>query len=635
MRSATPLALALATLLAVGCDDDAPPPLVLGEAVPVLTEEVPPTGATLRVEEGALAGLELEIPDGAHASATSVAIGYHDILEHDLGEAVPLSPLLTIEDGGAYADRPMRLTVPIELPPDHFAMGFVYDRETGDLEALPLLGLSETSVTVLTRHFSDVLIAAIVQASLELGVIETPFTRGVDTWQFGNFGSHLSPGGNCAGMSIAAMHAFHRASRDPVNTPPLYDRYDGIGDRETPGFTEDDADARRFVSVVQQRTYGSPTRRTWEGQLGSASEATHYYALAFAMAMSEQPQYLSIQGGGSGHALVATRIFNGIDPAGDRVRAIEVYDSNFPFALGVEPPHVAYSVEDGTFADYRQPDRTYSSFYFIGRSALVDWSILGPLWEQLEDGTIGDAEFPAYSLAWANLSDDEETGTVRSGQLIQTEAADLAFRLDAPFEGAVRLYDEDGGFIAAIATAPPVFPFPLVVGDNRLGVQVESLIGGQPTYVDFAWIDVERLEATGPTTVRIPDFAELHSIDLTFPDGQGTAYERIPEEELGFSVYGNGTLLDVVLGGYPGNPEAWPVEEVPVQVAVEGAGPLSWRIYSAANAYDPASRHTARYWEDTDEAIPMRGDLFYWLTIYPETGPYHQEVLRLRGGAPP
>lgn len=137
---------------------------------------------------------------------------------------------------------------------------------------------------------------------------------------------------------------------------------------------------------------------------------------------------------------------------------------------------------------------------------------------------------------------------------------------------------------------------------------------------------------TGPSEVVFTEHSGTFQVTLTFPEGQGTGYRFVPEAELGYSVYGTGELVLVELAGYPRESSEWPTDTVPVALSITTPTPLErWRLYPASNASDPASRSTSTWWEDTAEPIPLRGDRYYWLYIYPETGPYAQEVLRLEG----
>ena len=137
-----------------------------------------------------------------------------------------------------------------------------------------------------------------------------------------------------------------------------------------------------------------------------------------------------------------------------------------------------------------------------------------------------------------------------------------------------------------------------------------------------------------PSEVVFVEHTGRYTVTLEFLQGQGRSFRFVPEAEVGVGVYGSGELVEIQLPAYSSAPTRWPVETVPVRVSMTGAMNVSWRIYSASNPTDPAARATSSWWEDTSDPIPMRGDRYYWLYIYPDSGTYMQEVLQLVGGAP-
>ncbi|GAB1371795.1 hypothetical protein MASR1M45_18570 [Candidatus Kapaibacterium sp.] len=99
---------------------------------------------------------------------------------------------------------------------------------------MPLDSYDQTSVTVLTRHFSTSKLTAgsiiskdapvlqsdeaytkmLVSSMRESLIKQTPvissgFRLGVDDWEFVNRGSYISPGGHCAGQTMGALWYYY------------------------------------------------------------------------------------------------------------------------------------------------------------------------------------------------------------------------------------------------------------------------------------------------------------------------------------------------------------------------------------------------------------------------------------------
>ncbi len=106
------------------------------------TTGVEPSGGTLRIEkpESSISGFEIDVSEGAYPHAVDFAVHETAIESHTFGDDFnPVTPLITVENGGVWADIPVEVTVPIEKQDDELALGFYYDRELGTLEAIPFL----------------------------------------------------------------------------------------------------------------------------------------------------------------------------------------------------------------------------------------------------------------------------------------------------------------------------------------------------------------------------------------------------------------------------------------------------------------------------------------------------------------
>ena len=197
------LLILLATVLWLaalpGCGPDSEP-----TPADALSQKIGPDGGTITIEKpgNPLNGLSIDVPPKAYPEGATLAVSSRAYDGERSESFHPISPVIHVEGGKAFAEEIVKVTVPIELPEGMFAMGFFVHGD-GELEPMPLANLTDRSITVATRHFSEFIIGAIPEMKLK-GKISTGFKPGRDDWHFANRGSYISPGGHCAGQSITA-----------------------------------------------------------------------------------------------------------------------------------------------------------------------------------------------------------------------------------------------------------------------------------------------------------------------------------------------------------------------------------------------------------------------------------------------
>jgi hypothetical protein len=96
--------------------------------------------------------------------------------------------MIYVDNGGVESNELMYIRVPVTVPAGDFAMGFIYDATTKQLEGMPLIATDPDSIIVGTRHFSNFFISMISETLLNTD-IDSGFRPGVDDWQFTNYGS--------------------------------------------------------------------------------------------------------------------------------------------------------------------------------------------------------------------------------------------------------------------------------------------------------------------------------------------------------------------------------------------------------------------------------------------------------------
>ncbi|MCP4583502.1 MAG: zinc ribbon domain-containing protein, partial [candidate division Zixibacteria bacterium] len=109
----------------------------LGDKMNLVTDTIDSSGGTIRFDQPgeSLHGFQIEVPANAYTDSREFDISYSPVTDHSFGDDFnPISPLISIENGGDYSEELMHVTIPIEVPEGQFAMAFIYDEVTGTLE---------------------------------------------------------------------------------------------------------------------------------------------------------------------------------------------------------------------------------------------------------------------------------------------------------------------------------------------------------------------------------------------------------------------------------------------------------------------------------------------------------------------
>jgi len=489
--------------------------IVTGEAVPIKNELVGSGGGKIIISsDGPLNGMELSIPPNSYNTSKNFEISYAAVENHKLGGSYNISsPLIKISNEGGYAEDYMTVKIPIKKENDEFAMGFFYDDQTGKLEGLPLIDVTNSSVTIATRHFSsssmslgkmlgktsdinsfsNVLIVSVKESFLNnQSIISTGFTPGVDDWEFTNYGSYIEPGGHCAGQSISAMWYYYE--KRLKGAPNLYNRYDNIYTNPGRGDTTwfDNKYGFRFASIVQKKL-------DWDGKLFNLLlkiETTPNYhflswkAFAMSMLLTGEPQFVGLTSDNGGHAIIAHKISL-------TENKLYVCDPNYP---GQEK---VITFNGNKFDNYRTrqnadaPESNYWGIGYYSKTSMIDWDVINTYWTQFENKTIGNNDFPnilmkyLFDKEWLDLKDT------------LTTTLDSLNISSVPSAGSIGI-DEKGNRLEN------AIKFPLELGKNQFGFALFLKPPGNNNYkwVDFRWITIERKPPPYPIAT-----ISLNSID--------------------------------------------------------------------------------------------------------------------------
>jgi hypothetical protein len=414
----------------------------------VLTQvSIPATGGTVTISRPGHAanGMTITVPTGAYSAATNWSI------QEDASLVVPLrtgfalaGPPLIVKNGSGYANGPVTLRMPLQIPLTTPLAPFYFDRATGTLEPIPILDRDANGATLVTRHFSASLMATRVAAShvqgapaavstnplfgevviiwvtafpgTLVGTFTSSFSPGVDDWEFINFGDYLGPGGNCAGMSFTEM--FYHFFIKPATGFGLYHSFD-----QSLANLWDNVQGIRVAAAVQH-DYGA----LYE-QGGSALEAMIDQAwmrnqlqlelwteqwILITLKLTGQPVHVSVYAPGAAHALTAYAATS------DGTKTdVQVADPNYPgmgrtltFDHGILLP---FPASTNSRSQSVQFDRAFA----LGVTAEVPLSAIDARWTQFLGGSIAPDLYPAtYDFkvwnGWTGTYTDVKDRTLRT-----------------------------------------------------------------------------------------------------------------------------------------------------------------------------------------------------------------------------
>ena len=458
--------------------------ITVGPSVATASQVVGASGGTITISkpDAPLDGLTIEVPAGSHDSTKQYNVSTSTILGHTFGEHFnPITPLIAIENGGGYSNELISVRIPVEVPSGHFAMAFYYDGETGTLEGIPFTSMDDKSVTIVTRHFSKLLVSIIRDTVLDDLLkegIDSGFRPGGDDWQFTNRGSFIEPGGHCAGQSITAM--WYYCEKPDGADPFLWGLYDNNGSTPaTPDFWNDDSYGYRFASTIQKDIDWSNFGVRFQIATVGQHDESHFKAFAYAMMLTGEPQLVGIlSNAGGGHAMVAYRVDS---------KGIAIADPNYP---GATDRRIEYA--GGKFTPYNSganadaiaagQGTSYDRVGYSAKSAFVDWSLLSSRWKELKDGTIGNDRFPQYTISTVDpdgkvipLADGYETDVDKIVIEVSSDTAQIGIKVLR--DGARLARAEDG-------------TYQLVEGNNRIGIDIWGKVEQGLKYIDFKYINV-------------------------------------------------------------------------------------------------------------------------------------------------
>lgn len=492
--------------------------ITIGETVEEATGTITTGGGTLVVSNpnSKINGLTITVPSSGFNETKNFVISSAPITNHKLGENFnPVSPLITIQNGGGYSEMPVTIKVPIEKETDEFLIGFLYNEITGELEALPVIDLDDSYVTVETRHFSlstlssngslqkvseisssGNLIISSIKESVLAGktVISSGFTPGLDDWEFINYGSYISPGGHCAGQSMTAMWYYYE--KRLKGELPLFHRFDEINDSEKPNLLwQDNPLGYRFASSVQQDAdWGN-----WVSALKLQSKLPSLVWKTFitAMIITGEPQSVIIRNSlsGGGHAMIVYKI---------NVTEGKMYiaDPNYPnnrSSSGEQSVRIINYV-NGKFEPYPSypkvgdPGVEYDQIAFYAKTSTFNWSKIGERYKEIENETIGNDRFKNYNLF---LKTKNDSIPLLDGMTITNDTIKLYCindKIPGFLPGTSRrqflyIYDQAGNFFTSTADDGLV-KFRINLSSVKFGVYICGYKdNNEPNkYYDFKWI---------------------------------------------------------------------------------------------------------------------------------------------------
>ncbi|MCX7735330.1 MAG: hypothetical protein N2319_01335 [Candidatus Kapabacteria bacterium] len=478
-------------------------------------------------------GMKINIPEGSYDQTKTFNVSFAKIESHNFGDRFkPISPLIKIANGGGYSERIMTLEIPAVISDKAVAAAFFYNDKTGTLEPIPVIRYSGGKVVIATRHFmsngmqyskfgktnqpellvdelySHIVLSEVKEEDLQKsGLMSTGFEPGIDDWEFTNWGSIITPQGNCSGHSLSALWYF--TTQKKINNKGIHHYFDKFDKEKKPDpFWQDNPKGIKFVSMVQSTNekqwikyfndFYSSVRTIYadEPNFYEAYTREGIKAAAAQIYVTREPLYTIISTSSSeikAHAIIAYAV----DYANGK---INVADPNFP---GSKTRLIEF--ENGRFKPYISGDNAndpssiqYNNFAFFGKSALFNWESIGYYWDETLSDNIGKNVFPKVEY----FTKDSEGKEIELADIIMYESnkqlqikckiGSSNFSINDPY---ISLYKNDVE-LARSEKGKLELDYTLDEEDKNsdLGIWVWNLAtNGYQNWIDYKWIKISEL----------------------------------------------------------------------------------------------------------------------------------------------
>jgi PKD domain len=488
-----------------------------GTTVTVNTSTVTPTGGTIKISSpgSPVNGMTITIPANAYSDNRSFSVSYAPIKSHNFGSNFnPISPMIIIKNGGGYSSDMMTVKIPIRKADDEFAMGFLYNEVTGKLEGLPVIDLTDSTITVGTRHFEtstislgkrtngqdltsvgNLIITSIKDSYLTgQSIINTGFQPGIDDWEFTNYGSYIADGGQCAGQSISAMYYYYEKKLH--GAPGLFHHFDKYWIKSSKGDSlwMDNPLGYRFASMVQNNIWTTSLVAKIKSAMQSKSlQYLSWKAFAVSMLLTGEPQYVAlVRSDTIRHAIIAYKISLSENK-------LYVADPNYPGqervitfnGLTFDPYSTKQNQNQAT-------TKAYDGVGYLPKTALIDWDKITSLYTDFTNGTIGNGTFPAYSILVKDGADtspfnDAMTVTKDTLNLVCKSTGATQFYIGTDRYQRIEIWDTTAKRLALGAAATHgIATLKLKPGTNKIGIYANgSVDNSDQNFLDFKWVTVK------------------------------------------------------------------------------------------------------------------------------------------------
>lgn len=517
--------LASTTIVLFSCESNPteppptlPPKIETDNEVTVATQSVGSGGGTVRVisADPYVNGMEIQVPANSYPDARIFTVSFATIKSHEFGEFFrPITPLITISNGGGYADSMLTLKIPVAIADSVYPLAFFYDDENEILEGLPVIAYDKQSVTIGTHHFDVSGIAsgsrnyskrqpsgtisyysrlvltmatpAMVKSIAALKpLLATKYYPGADDWEFTNFGSYMpkARGGHCAGQNSSSLWYYYE-KKVKGRMPMLHGLYDSLDNNWV-----DNQLGYRFASAVQNdMVWESTMQNIYENWVSMQDDYT-WTAFVVSMYLIGEPFDVGIYGhdalgNSAGHDLTAYSI----DVPG---RTIYVADPNYP---GDRTRKITYN--GATFDPYyagRNADESglkFTSFKFSSKTTFINWDKIGEEFTRCVTNKQNPG-FPDYNL-WLNVM---PTVKLLDAYHIAVDTADISITWSEPSGIFYQVFNRAGERVLPAPAAGYSLTdrgvLRLNPGENLFGFTIFGVVPGvtpkKYKWVDFRWI---------------------------------------------------------------------------------------------------------------------------------------------------